>query len=88
MAKLKYEFLNHYHQEHGVPLRSRLFANINVLNKLGSRYAPISNWLAGGGLGKSLASTLLGIAPPAPAAGLRVARSLPQWFAQRWAQWT
>ncbi len=40
MAKLKYEFLHHYHQAHGVPLRSRLFANINAVNRLGSRYAP------------------------------------------------
>ena len=82
MAKLKYEFLHHYHQEHGVPLRSRLFANINALNRLGSRYAPISNWLAGTGLGKSLASTFLGIAPERQQPAF-ASRSLPQWFAER-----
>ena len=82
MAKLKYEFLHHYHQEHGVPLRSRLFANVNALNRLGSRYAPVSNWLAGTGLGKSLASALLGIAPQRQQPAF-ASQSLPQWFAQR-----
>ena len=82
MAKLKYEFLDHYHKEHGVPLRSRLFANINALNKLGSRYAPFTNWLAGTGLGRSLASTFLGIAPQRQQPAF-APQSLPQWFAQR-----
>ena len=82
MAKLKYEFLDHYHREHGVPLRSRLFANINALNRLGSRYAPFTNWLAGTGLGKSLASAFLGIAPQRQQPAF-ASRSLPQWFAQR-----
>ena len=82
MAKLKYEFLHHYHQEHGVPLRSRLFANINTLNRLGSRYAPISNWLAGTGIGKTLASTFLGISPQRDQPAF-APQSLTQWFAQR-----
>lgn len=44
MAKLKYEFLNLYQKKHGVPLRSRLFANVAVLNKAG-RVAPwAANW--------------------------------------------
>src|SRR5919109_2072272 len=30
MAKLKYEFLAHYHEAHGTPLRARLFANIET----------------------------------------------------------
>jgi Fe-S oxidoreductase len=82
MAKLKYEFLNHYHEKHGVPLRSRIFANINGLNKLGSRYAPITNWLAGSALGKSLASTFLGISPQRQQPAF-ASQSLPDWFASR-----
>lgn len=35
MAKLKYEFLAHYQAKHGVPLRSRLFAHIASINKIG-----------------------------------------------------
>ena len=77
MAKLKYEFLHHYHEEHGVPLRSRLFANINALNRLGSRYAPFSNWLAGSSIGKSLASTFLGYLPATAAAGVRAPVAAP-----------
>jgi Fe-S oxidoreductase len=43
MAKLKSETLSHYHDEHGVPLRSRLFGAIRTLNRLGSATAPLSN---------------------------------------------
>lgn len=41
VAKMKAEFLQHYYDSHGVPLRARLIANIAKVNKLGS-YAP---WL-------------------------------------------
>ena len=82
MAKLKYEFLDHYHKEHGVPLRSRFFANINGLNRLGSRYAPITNWLAGSALGRSLTSKFLGIAPQRKQPAF-ASLSLPDWFARR-----
>lgn len=34
VAKLKAEFLQHYYDANGVPLRSRLIANITLLNKL------------------------------------------------------
>ena len=82
MAKLKYEFLDRYQARHGVPLRSRLFGNINALNRLGSRYAPMTNWIAGNGLGKALVSALLGISSRRQQP--RFARqSLPDWFAQR-----
>jgi FAD/FMN-containing dehydrogenase/Fe-S oxidoreductase len=43
MAKLKSETLSHYHDEHGVPLRSRVFGAIRTLNRLGSATAPLSN---------------------------------------------
>lgn len=36
MAKLKMEFLQHYYEAKGVPLRSRLVANFTSLNKLAS----------------------------------------------------
>ena len=44
MAKLKYEFLAQYMDVHGVPLRSRLFANIAAVNKLGSKVPRLANW--------------------------------------------
>lgn len=44
MAKLKAEWLAHYYEAHGTPLRARLFAHIHRLNRLGSAFAPLSNW--------------------------------------------
>lgn len=43
MAKLKYEFLYHYQQVHGVSLRSRLFGRIGALSRWGSWLAPLAN---------------------------------------------
>ncbi len=43
MASLKAEFLSHYQDAHGVPLRSRLFGSIRTLNQIGSATAPLSN---------------------------------------------
>ncbi len=43
MASLKSEFLSHYQDVHGVPLRSRLFGSIRRLNRLGAAAAPLSN---------------------------------------------
>ncbi|GAB3736145.1 FAD-binding and (Fe-S)-binding domain-containing protein [Nocardiopsis nanhaiensis] len=42
MAKLKSEAQSHYHDAHGVPLRSRLFGAIRSLYRLGSATAPLS----------------------------------------------
>jgi FAD/FMN-containing dehydrogenase/Fe-S oxidoreductase len=46
MAKLKYEFLHHYYEANGLPLRNRLFGHIETLNRLGAAVAPLANWLA------------------------------------------
>jgi len=43
MAKLKAEVKHEYHQEEGVPLRDRMFANVETLYSLGSTFAPLSN---------------------------------------------
>jgi Fe-S oxidoreductase len=43
MAALKSEFLSHYQDIHGVPLRSKLFGSIRRLNRLGAATAPLSN---------------------------------------------
>ncbi len=61
MAKLKYEFLHHYHQANGLPLRNRLFGKIEQLNRWGSRLAPISNWLANSFANRWLLERLAGI---------------------------
>src|SRR5258707_7204931 len=43
MASLKAETLAHHHEIHGVPLRSRIFGSIRLLNRIGSATAPLSN---------------------------------------------
>ncbi len=43
MASLKSEALAARHDTHGVPMRSRAFAAIRTLNRLGSATAPLSN---------------------------------------------
>jgi len=43
MAKLKAEFLQHYYDSHGIPLRARLIAYITWFNKLGSAVPALYN---------------------------------------------
>ncbi len=46
MARLKFEFLAHYGEKHGYSLRSRIFSRIDLLSRMGSMFAPLSNWIA------------------------------------------
>ena len=82
MAKLKYEFLAQYHQVNGLPLRNRLFAHINRVNRVGSRLAPFSNWIARSSLGKLAAAALLGIHPQRSLPPF-ARQTLPRWFKSR-----
>ncbi len=61
MAKMKYEFLHHYHQVNGLPVRNRFFGKIAALSRLGSAFAPLSNWIAGSRPNRLLMEKLLGI---------------------------
>ncbi len=47
MAKLKAEFLQHYYDANGVPLRSKLIANFTAAAKLGSMAPSIYNFVMG-----------------------------------------
>jgi len=82
MAKLKYEFLENYYQSNPMPLRSKVFAHINRFSRLGSRFAPFSNWAAGSPVGKLVATRLLGIHPRRQLPPF-AARSFPNWFNSR-----
>jgi Fe-S oxidoreductase len=74
MAKLKTEFLGQYYEQHRRPLRDYLFANIDLLSRLGSGWrAPITNRLLSRGLTKTILAKTLGIAP---------ARTLPSFARQ------
>ncbi len=45
LAKLKAEFLQHYYDIHGIPLRSRLVAYLPRLNRLAIAFRPLSNFI-------------------------------------------
>ena len=47
MAKLKAEFLQHYYDSNGIPLRTRMIAYITSLNKIGSLCPAVFNFFAG-----------------------------------------
>lgn len=61
MAKLKYEFLHHYYEANGLPLRNRLFGKIERLNRVGCMLAPVSNWIAALPMTRWLNERLFGI---------------------------
>jgi FAD/FMN-containing dehydrogenase/Fe-S oxidoreductase len=54
MAKLKMEFLAHYHDAHGTPLRSRVFGHIHTLSKLTRPIAPLANFILRTPLGRPM----------------------------------
>jgi Fe-S oxidoreductase len=44
IAKMKSEFLQHWYDLHGIPLRTRLIAYISVINRIGSVIPPVFNF--------------------------------------------
>ena len=63
MAKYKAEFLQHWHDANGVPLRTRLIANISQLNKLGMIVPSIFNFFVTNEFTSGLMKKSLGFAP-------------------------
>lgn len=76
MAKLKAEFLHLHHQKHGVPLRSRLFAHIDRLNRWGRIVTPLTNLMLHGPA--KWVMTAIGVHPRRP---------LPQLAPQTFSAW-
>ena len=73
MARIKSEYLALRHDLRGVPLKTRLFANIHRLNALGSLWPALANLALRSKAGQALAQRL----------GLPVARPLPAISPQR-----
>jgi len=63
ITKLKAEFLQHYYKSNNIPLRTRLIANINKVNKLGSIAPAVFNFLAGNNITSKLLKQILNFAP-------------------------
>ena len=78
MASLKTEALAAYHEQHGVPLRSRMFGSVRVLNRMGSAAAPLANLLGSARPARLLAQRWLGVT---------AARPLPRFQRQHLARW-
>ncbi|MFQ5897407.1 MAG: FAD-binding and (Fe-S)-binding domain-containing protein [Candidatus Methylomirabilia bacterium] len=82
MAKLKYEFLAHYHAANGLPLRNRFFGRIERTSRIGSRLAPLSNWVANSALSRWLLERVLGIDRRRPLPPF-AAEPFTEWFKRR-----
>ena len=78
MASLKTEALAAHHEQHGVPLRSRLFGSVRELNRIGAAVAPVANLLAGVRPVRRLTERWLGVA---------AARPLPRFQRENLARW-
>jgi FAD/FMN-containing dehydrogenase/Fe-S oxidoreductase len=78
MASLKAEALAARHEQHGVPLRSRMFGSVRALNRMGSAVAPVANLLGGVAPARRLAERWLGVA---------AARPLPRFQRDNLARW-
>ena len=63
MAKLKTEVMNEHHEREGASLREKFFAHVEPLAKLGSKTAPLSNWLRAVPGAGAVESKLLNLAP-------------------------
>ena len=62
MAKIKTEFLAHYHEANGTPVRSRIFGHIHTISKLTRPIAPIVNVTLKTPLGRPMMRAM-GVAP-------------------------
>jgi Fe-S oxidoreductase len=63
MAKYKAEFLQHWHDANGIPLRTRIIANISKLNKLGMIAPSVFNFFVTNAFTSGLMKKTLGFAP-------------------------
>lgn len=78
IARLKAEWLQHHHDAHGVPLRSRLVANFSRAMALASLAPAVHNWLVTNSAIAGLIKRLSGFAP---------ARSIPTLHATTLRRW-
>lgn len=78
MAKMKVEVLNEYHSRHGASVRDWVFANIGLIGKLGSMFAPMSN------IGQSVPGSRWVLEKTL---GIARERSLPRFHSESFIEW-
>lgn len=82
MAKLKAEVTHAANQARGIPLRARVFANIDHLIRLGARGAPLTNWLQQIPGSRTVLEATLGIAKERELPTFE-RRTFHRWFSDR-----
>ncbi len=78
MTRYKTEFLQHYYDANGIPLRTFMIANISRINKLGSLFPKFYNFLITSKYSSALLKKLMGFASP---------RSLPLLYKKTLRAW-
>jgi Fe-S oxidoreductase len=63
VAKLKAEFLQHYYESNGVPLRTKMIANIAKISGLGSKVPGLYNFFNSNSVTSGLVARMVGFAP-------------------------
>ena len=63
IAKMKSEFLQHWNDKHGIPLRTRMIAYIHLINKVGSLFPSVFNFFVGNRIFSSAFKRFAGFAP-------------------------
>jgi len=76
-AKMKMEFLSHYHEKNGMSLRDRMFSDVHDASRAASLAPRLSNALIGNPATKLLLSRL----------GIHPARTLPKLSGQSFTEW-
>ena len=61
VARFKSEFLADYWQRHGTSLEARMLGNVSSIATWGSRFAPLSNWIAESAPVRVINERLLGV---------------------------
>jgi Fe-S oxidoreductase len=79
VAKLKAEFLQHYYDSNGVPIRSRIIANIASINKFGSIFPSLTNFFMTNKLIAPLLMKSIGF-EPGRSMPLLYKTTLDKWF--------
>lgn len=79
MAKIKAEFLYQYQRKNGVPLRTRLIANVHRANAVQSRFAPVANAVAHSAPARWLLDRAVGLEASRPTPAV-VRHTFEKWF--------
>ncbi|MEJ2595546.1 MAG: FAD-linked oxidase C-terminal domain-containing protein [bacterium] len=79
VAKLKAEFLQHYYESNGVPLRTKIIANISKVSKLGSKVPGLYNFVNSNRFTSGMVAKTVGFAPKRKFP-LLSKRPLEKWF--------